>query len=153
MNGDRRAPFVIRRAKESDERALADLEQDAFSGPWTRSMYAEALARPETLALCATAGEDAAGLILLRTAADEAEIMRLAVREKFRRMGLGSLLLGRGLVLAQERGAGTVFLEARETNRAALSFYLAHQFEIIGKRPRYYHDTGEAAVVMSKSLG
>lgn len=144
--------IAVRNTAPSDAEALSALEREVFSNPWTRNMLEDALLRPETIALCAGPENSLSGLVLLRAAADEAEILRLAVHPAWRRKGLGSILLRRGLSLAIKRGAATAFLEVRESNKAAVSFYAAHLFEVRGKRPRYYSDNGEAALVMARIL-
>ncbi|MBI5844071.1 MAG: ribosomal protein S18-alanine N-acetyltransferase [Deltaproteobacteria bacterium] len=144
--------IVVRNAARFDADAMSALEKAVFSDPWTYNMLENALARPETIALCGVSESELYGSIVLRTAADEAEVMRIAVAAGHRRGGLGSLLLEKGLALAKNRCAVTAFLEVRETNRAAVSFYEAHSFELTGKRPRYYSDTGEAALVMARIL-
>lgn len=144
--------IAVRNAARSDAEALSALEREVFSNPWNRCMLDDAFARPETIALCSGPETSFSGFILLRAAADEAEILRLAVHPAWRRRGLGSALLCRGLSLAKRRGAATAFLEVRETNKAAVSFYAAHLFEVRGKRLRYYSDNGEAALVMARIL-
>lgn len=148
--------MTIRPAGENEARALSRLEAEVFSDPWSESMLRETLARPETVSLCAweekADAEFSAGFILLRTVADECEILRIAVRREYRRLGVGRILLENGLGAAKKRGAAAVFLEVRESNGAARAFYEVQQFEITGKRPGYYNDNGEAAIMMYKAL-
>jgi ribosomal-protein-alanine N-acetyltransferase len=86
-----------------------------------------------------------AGFAVARSvASDESELLNLAVAPEFRRRGLATLLLDD---LAM-RHPGDIFLEVRESNKAALSFYQAFGFETLGRRPEYYLDPPEGAVVM-----
>lgn len=143
---------VPRPVSESCLNLVFDLERLVFSDPWTHGMLEDALAWPETIAICAGPFSALSGVIFLRAFGDEAEILRLAVNPAHRRKRLGSLLVERGLLLAKNRGAEKVFLEVRENNLPAIGFYKAHNFKLVGARPRYYADTGEAALVMAKSL-
>ncbi|MGG5886933.1 GNAT family N-acetyltransferase [Falsiroseomonas sp. HC035] len=92
-----------------------------------------------------------AGFVLARVAADEAEILTLAVVPEARRAGLGGALLAEAMAAAVLRGAGTMFLEVSETNRAARALYRAGGFTEVGRRPRYYAD-GSDALVLRRAL-
>jgi len=52
---------------------------------------------------------------------------------------------------ARDRGLEAIHLEVREGNRRALDFYARHGFAIVGRRPKYYQDNGEAAVLMKRA--
>jgi [ribosomal protein S18]-alanine N-acetyltransferase len=80
-----------------------------------------------------------------RVAADESELLNLAVDPGHRREGLGAALL-RDLC---ERLQGTVYLEVRESNTAAREFYQVLGFKEVSRRSEYYRNPPESAVVMS----
>lgn len=84
--------------------------------------------------------------------ADEVEIHSLAVSPDWRRRGLGSRLLEAALSAAAAGGARHAFLEVRESNLAARQFYAARGFMEQRRRPRYYPDTGEAALILARPL-
>jgi ribosomal-protein-alanine N-acetyltransferase len=92
------------------------------------------------------------GFILARTAADEAEILTLAVVPAARRRGLGGTLLAGAMVAARGRGATAMFLEMAEGNAAARALYASGGFTLIGRRKRYYSDGGDA-LVLRRHLG
>lgn len=79
-----------------------------------------------------------------RVSAGESELLNLAVDPKYRRKGLASALL-RDLL---GRHPGALFLEVRESNSAARSFYKRFSFEELALRSGYYREPEEAAVVM-----
>lgn len=79
-----------------------------------------------------------AGFLLSRQAADEEELLLIAVRPEFRRMGIGRELLMRFIAEARIRGINRIFLEMREGNRAA-DLYMKCGFEPVGRRPNYYN--------------
>jgi len=80
---------------------------------------------------------------------DEAHIIAIAVREPYRRQGIGQGLLISAIVMAAKLRTRVVTLEVRESNTAAQEMYLKHGFKAVGKRPRYYSDNQEDAVLMS----
>jgi ribosomal-protein-alanine N-acetyltransferase len=90
-------------------------------------------------------------MILIRVAADEAEILTLAVAPEARRTGLGRALLDAACEAARAAGAVRLFLEVSATNQAARALYDAAGFQQIGRRRRYYAD-GSDALTMSLTL-
>src|SRR5215470_11438812 len=82
-------------------------------------------------------------------AAEEMELLNLAVGPHWRRKGYASALLNAALQECREQGQEAVFLEVRESNVRALSFYKKHGFAQTGKRPNYYRNPEEAALTMS----
>jgi ribosomal-protein-alanine N-acetyltransferase len=89
----------------------------------------------------------AAGLVLARVAADEAEIITLAVLPAARRGGLGRALLEAALAVSAARGAAWMFLEVAPANTPARGLYAAAGFAEVGRRRRYYSDGGDALVL------
>ncbi len=92
-------------------------------------------------------GQDAGGFVLARTAADEAEILTLAVDPLMQRRGAGGLLLRAAMEGARQHGAAAMFLEVAPSNAAALALYGAAGFVQVGRRPRYYPGGGDALVL------
>lgn len=139
---------------------LAAIHGEAFDpavsgAPWAENAFADLLALPGTLALVAGAEDgEPLGFVLLRTAADEAEILTLATRPQARRRGVGCLLLDAAGRAALDAGAATLFLEVAETNAPALALYAGFGFSAVGRRKRYYHLSGgpSDAVVMARPL-
>ena len=88
------------------------------------------------------------GFIVGRQVADEWEIENIAVTGAARRCGLGSRLVGELLDHVRRRGGKTVFLEVRESNRAARSLYEKWAFIEVGRRKEYYQNPAEDALVL-----
>ena len=88
------------------------------------------------------------GFIVGRHVADEWEIENIAVTGAARRCGLGSRLVGEFLDLVRGRGGKAVFLEVRESNRAARSLYEKWAFLEVGRRKMYYQDPAEDALLL-----
>lgn len=135
---------------------LAALHAEAFETGWTTQALAELLAMPNAFALLArTTGSGSgqpAGFLLLRQAADEAEIITLAVRPRLQRLGVARTLLQAGLQQLAGQGAATCFLEVAEGNTAARQLYQGFGFTEAGRRPGYYADAQTAIVMKRPSL-
>lgn len=112
---------------------LATLHASAFDSPWDAAAFADLLAAGGVLAVV-----EPDGFILLRAAADEAEILTLAVRPEARGQGLAGALLRQALADAATCNVRRVFLEVADDNLAARAVYAKAGFEQAGIRPRYY---------------
>ena len=115
-----------------------------FGEAWTRQQVSDSLAMPNIRALVIGAsgetpapGQEASGFALSRRAADEEELLLIAVRPEDRRRSLGSQLMEEFFTSARGHGVVHVFLEMREGNPAE-KFYLRHGFSPIGRRKLYY---------------
>jgi ribosomal-protein-alanine N-acetyltransferase len=94
------------------------------------------------------------GFLAVRTIAiaQEMEILNLAVGPNWRRRGYASALLNTALSECRSHDIQSVFLEVRESNQRAISFYKKHLFAFSGRRPSYYRNPEEAALTMSLKL-
>ncbi len=81
--------------------------------------------------------------------ADEAHITSIAVREDYRRQGIGELLMVSVIEMAKELKARIVTLEVRMSNTGAQQLYSRYGFTRVGVRKGYYTDNREDAIVMS----
>ena len=122
------------------------------AAPWSRAGCAQLLAQPGIVAMVCEQGHAVVGFIVARQAADEAEILNLAVAPQSRRAGHGSALLSAVLQQFQRQNAARAFLEVRESNAAAIAFYARNGFVPIGRRKAYYSGPKEDAVLMEKKL-
>ena len=96
--------------------------------------------------------DPAGGFILARIAADEAEILTIAVAPARRRAGSGQALLSAAMATAARYGATSMFLEVSLINAPAQALYARLGFTQVGRRLRYYPDGGDA-LVMRRDLG
>ncbi|MDB5050674.1 MAG: ribosomal-protein-alanine acetyltransferase [Fibrobacteres bacterium] len=85
-------------------------------------------------------------------AADEAELQAIAVARDHWSRGVGSALMESLCAWARSNGLRTLHLEVREGNARALEFYARWGFTSAGRRPKYYRDNAEAALLLVKSL-
>jgi ribosomal-protein-alanine N-acetyltransferase len=136
---------VSYRAALADIDLMAAVHASAFAGSdaWSRDVFSLQLALPNVFGLLHPSG----GMILARVAADEAEILTLAVNPAARRGGIGAALLREAASLAATMGARAVFLEVSVANIAARQLYSASGFIQAGRRPRYYSDNSDALVL------
>lgn len=129
--------------------ALAQIHAAAFppADCWGAALFAGQLAMPGVFALLDPAG----GLVLARTAADEAEILTLGVAAAARRAGRGRALLRAAEAQAAAAGAGTMFLEVAADNAAARALYATAGYCQVGER-RGYYNTGTDALVLARAI-
>ncbi len=129
--------------------ALAALHALAFppAQAWGADAIALMLGMPGAFGLW----RPAEGFVLARVAADEAEILTLAVVPAARRRGLGAALMRGAMAEARARGAACLHLEVAAGNQAALALYRALGCAEAGRRPRYYED-GQDALVLRCAL-
>ena len=118
---------------------------------WLRADYQRAT-RGDFAGWVATSEAGVVGFLIARLLADEMEILNLAVVSEARRQGAGSLLLNEALAWGRRVGARQAFLEVRESNGRAVEFYRRHGFAENGRRPRYYTDPVEDALVLKIHL-
>mgnify|MGYP002655279198 CR=1 FL=1 len=136
-------------AGPEDAPVLATLHAAAFevAERWDAAAIATLLAMPGAFGLHIPG----AGFVLARVAADEAEILTLAVIPAARRQGHAGALLAGAMAGALLRGAGTMFLEVSDRNGAARGLYARAGFTEAGRRRRYYAD-GSDALVLRRTL-
>jgi [ribosomal protein S18]-alanine N-acetyltransferase len=129
--------------------AMAALHCAAFppAERWDARALAELMAMPGTFGWIA----DHDAFILARIAADEAEILTLAVAPDRRRLGYGASLLAEALREAARLGARAMLLEVAEPNTAARALYAGFGFAEAGRRRRYYAD-GSDALILQRPL-
>ena len=140
----------IRPATVADLPAMMVLEKNAATAAhWSVERYEDLLSssEPNRVALVLSEENGVQGFVIARVVRDEWEIENIAVAGVARRRGLGSRLLSELLGMARARGAKAVFLEVRESNRAARALYEKWMFVEHGRRRRYYQDPDEDAIL------
>ena len=124
---------------------MAAIHADAFPAgdAWGREVFGLHLTLPGVFALLHPSG----GMILMRVAADEAEILTIAVAPTARRGGIAATILSEATNRAAAMGAESVFLEVSVANSAARALYSRAGFLQVGCRPRYYTDNTDALIM------
>ena len=141
----------LRAWKLSDLDAIAALEAECFSDPWTRRMLAESFLSDRFEGVLLEEEGNIVAYGCMTVTLDEAEIEIVAVSEMFRRCGRGNKIVEELLSIARRLGVKKVFLEVRVSNTSAQILYLKNGFRGLYSRTRYYPD-GEDAIVMVKEL-
>ena len=146
--------LVYRQLTEKDIAKVADLEAMCFSTPWTVEQYLAVLRQGRCVLFGALQGELLAGYIAVavQPATGEMEVYNIAVNTSFRRCGIGKKLLRLSLEAAIRNRVDQACLEVRISNAPALALYRSMGFLQVGVRKGYYHDTGEDALVLARSL-
>lgn len=121
---------------------------------WSRAQYDRVFGAdaPRRVALVIEEQAGVQGFLVAHEVAAEWEIENIAISGPARRRGLGTRLLGAFLNQVRSEGPSAVYLEVRESNTAARSLYEKWAFEENGRRPRYYTQPEEDAIVYRLSL-
>lgn len=135
-----------------DLNEVCAIERRSFSTPWSPEAFLQEMKLGFSHCLVARRGGRVVGYCCIWCLGSEAHLLNLAVHPEARRQGVGSALLERALGLARSSGARGVWLEVRTSNRPAIELYRKFGFRIAGRRPRYYRDTGEDALVLRRDL-
>ena len=152
---------MITRMTEHDLLEVVEIEEQSGLSRWGwAAYYAELQGTNRDLMLIARVAsapiiehQRIAGDVVARESAGELHINNVAVRDQFRRRGIGSALLARIVEIAKRLNVRVAFLEVRSGNLAAQALYEKTGFKAIARRPDYYSDPQEDAVVMSLTLG
>ncbi|HET6196746.1 MAG TPA: ribosomal protein S18-alanine N-acetyltransferase [Acetobacteraceae bacterium] len=136
---------MIVRASAAHAAALAAIHAAAFPPreAWGEEAISLQVALPGHIALI----DESGGMLLGRLAADEAEVLTLAVAPSVRRQGIATALLRAAAAEMKARGAARLFLEVATGNAAALALYRREGFVEVGRRRRYYADRSDALVL------
>lgn len=143
--------MMIRALSPHDAPPCAKLHGESFEAAWDEDAIMVHIEKDLCLGGFAP---DLSGFIILSLAADQAEILTLAVARECRRKGLAQKLVSAACQAAVQRGAAVLFLEVAEDNRAAIALYKSCGFIPIGRRPAYYRraDGRIAALTYRKDL-
>lgn len=130
--------------------AVAALEQENFSLPWSRRSIASELDNPLALWLVAVENGRVLGYVGSQSVLDEADMMNLAVSADARRRGVGRALVEALVERLAGRNVKSLTLEVRASNAPAIALYGALGFAQVGRRPRYYQNPREDALILRK---
>lgn len=137
---------MIHRLGADDLDRLVALHAACFAEAWSRDFLRRLLTGPGVTAWAT--GDDS--FLILRIAADEAEILSLGTRPAARRRDHARHLLEHAVATARSGGASRLFLEVAANNAPARALYRGRGFTEVGRRPRYYPD-GSDALVLSRA--
>jgi ribosomal-protein-alanine acetyltransferase len=149
----KRTSLAVRKfvAKDTDA-VMAIAQESPQAADWSRESYISLAEEDGSLALVLDINGEVTGFLIGRRIVDQAEVLNLAVRTKYRREGQGTALLAAALEEFSHRDVKSVYLEVRESNTAAIAFYERHGFTKTGLRKAYYRNPDEPAITMEKRL-
>ncbi|NQP65855.1 ribosomal protein S18-alanine N-acetyltransferase [Streptococcus suis] len=127
------------------EAVLAVMESVYEQSPWTLEQIASSMTSQDEDYYLAYEGQELVGFLAVQMVLDEMEILQIAVKADFQRLGIASQLMA-----AVMDWKGDIFLEVRESNSAAQALYTRQHFTKIGKRKDYYRNPVEDAVLMKR---
>ena len=142
----------VRRMTMEDGAAVAEMEHQLFPDAWSEKSILETLEQTNTICLIAEKAGRTAGYLLAYTAADEAEIARIAVVKELQRQGAARALLAELESVCGSEGIKKILLDVRSGNGAARALYSSTGFKEDGIRQRFYENPVEDAILMSREL-
>jgi ribosomal-protein-alanine N-acetyltransferase len=148
-------PYQLRPMELADSQDVLEIEAQAFPTPMKASLLKHELTenRIAHYQVLLRSPEDAPSQMVGYSGywmiADEIHISTIAVAPAWRGRGLGELLLLNMLLMGNQQAAQMATLEVRQGNLVAQALYSKYRFEVVGERRRYYHDTGEDALLMT----
>ena len=144
--------MIFRKMKLEDVPSIAKLEEICFSDPWSETSIKTELNNPLSYWLVADDNGIIAGYVGSQSVLDSADMMNIAIAPEYRRQGIGRKLIDNLIAHLQEQNVIALLLEVRVSNAAAISLYQKFGFEQVGRRPRYYHNPREDALIFRKGL-
>jgi ribosomal-protein-alanine N-acetyltransferase len=141
----------VRRLTYADLPDVVAIERRAFPAPWSLAMFVLELSKPQGVCLAATDTDELVGYTVCSRFEDVWHLMNIAVHPERRRTGVATTLMA--ALTARLGEDAPITLEVRPTNEAAITLYEGLGFRIAGRRPRYYQDNGEDALIMWRTPG
>ena len=141
--------------KSDLERVVAIAASLRDAPQWPRSAYEDAIAAdgsPRRIALVAEMAGQIAGFSVASVVVAQAELESIAVVESVQRRGIGAELLRATMREAKPLGAHEMVLEVRESNIGAAGLYAKAGFGVMGRRPEYYSNPVEGAILLGLML-
>ena len=140
-----------------DLEPILAIEQLSFQWPWGRISFEGELSCQNACSYVVKSAkadkeEQIVAYAFLRRVADELHILKIAVTPARRGHGIATWFLNRCFTMGARQGANSVYLEVRPSNIPAVELYEKLGFKKIGRRPNYYTDSKEDALVMVKDL-
>lgn len=144
--------MIIRQMKASDVAAIAELEKLCFSDPWSADSIASELVNPLSYWLVAEVDGQVAGYVGSQSVLDAADMMNIAVSPEYRRRGVAKALVNELIAYLSKNDVIALLLEVRVSNEPAITLYEKMGFQQVGRRPNYYRNPREDALILRKGL-
>ena len=139
--------------KPSDLDGVMEIEEVSFPTPWSPGMFREDLTRPFSRPFVAQGPDGAVlGYVVCWHIAGESHLLNIAVRPDSRGRGIGERLVREAIRRGARAGSERIHLEVRVGNEEAQALYRKCGFTFMGIRKKYYTDTGEDAMLLSREI-
>ena len=132
---------------------IADLEKLCFHDPWSEKSIASELENRLSLWLVALDGDKVVGYVGSQSVMGWADMMNIAVDPDYRRQGVAQELVERLVAALMENAVTCLTLEVRASNEPAKALYGKLGFQQVGRRPNYYRNPKEDALILRKEWG
>ena len=129
---------------------IAKMEAMCFSAPWSMRSIESELHNSLSLWVVALDGDTVVGYVGSQSVLGEADMMNLAVLPQYRRQGIGKDLVNTLISHLQARTVRCLSLEVRASNEGAIALYQGLGFCPVGRRPNYYANPKEDALILRK---
>ena len=129
---------------------VAALEKLCFADPWSENSVASEITNPLSCWLVAVDSSKVVGYVGSQTVCGETDMMNIAVYPDNRRQGIAEKLIEELIIGLKNRGSHCLSLEVRASNEAAKALYEKLGFTQIGRRPNYYRNPKEDALILRK---
>ena len=129
---------------------IAELEKTCFSDPWSEKSIASELTNPLSCWIVVLDGDQLVGYVGSQSVLGWADMMNLAVKDTHRRRGIAEQLICELTRRLKEDKVTRLTLEVRVSNQPAICLYEKAGFVEVGRRPNYYHNPKEDALIMRK---
>ncbi len=144
---------VVRFMDKDDVEAVAEIEKECFSRPWSeKALLDEINNEDQARFFVAESGGEIVGYIGTLSVARECSVTNIAVKEKYRHLGIGTKLMARAIYTSREKGDEFITLEVRKSNENALKLYENFRFKIEGERKNFYRDPVEDAYILMRNF-
>ena len=129
---------------------IAQLERRCFSDPWSENSIRSELTGRLSLWVVALDGDTVAGYVGSQSVLGESDMMNVAVAPEYRRQGIAQALILELIRRLAQQGNHSLMLEVRASNAPAIALYEKLGFAQVGRRPNYYRNPKEDALILRK---
>lgn len=140
--------FLVMTADHVEQ--VAQLEQACFADPWSERSISSEITNPLSLWIVACDGDAVVGYVGSQSVVGEADMMNLAVSAQYRRQSIAQRLVTALEEKLSAFGVRSLTLEVRDSNVPAIALYNKLGYVQVGRRPNYYHNPKEDALILRK---
>ena len=142
--------IIYTKMEENHVQQVAQLEKSCFSDPWSENSVRSELSNPLSLWIVALDGGQVVGYVGSQSVLGESDMMNIAVSQEYRGQGIAVSLVNELIDSLRQKGNYQLTLEVRISNEPAKRLYEKLGFFEVGRRPNYYHNPKEDALILRK---